>query len=59
MLLYYVSKDFSVENLRKTGLYGYIYDFELNSVDVFDSWCIDVDDVLDIHKYLMKNYDIK
>ena len=37
MLLYYVSKDFSVENLRKTGLYGYIYDFELNSVDVFDS----------------------
>ena len=36
MLLYYVSKDFSVENLRKTGLYGCIYDFELNSVDVFD-----------------------
>ena len=39
--------------MKKTGLYGYIYDF---SVD-YDS--IDVDDILDIHKYLMKKRDIK
>ena len=43
-----VSKDFSANNIKKTGFNGYIYDF---SVD-YDS--IDVDDILDIHKYLMK-----
>ena len=37
-----VSKDFSVGNMRKTGLHGYIYDF---SVD-YDS--IYFDDILDI-----------
>ena len=47
-----VSKDFSVNNVRKTGLYQYIYDF---SVD-YDS--IDVD-ILDIQKYLMKNHKRK
>ena len=39
--------------MKKTGLCGYIYDF---SVD-YDS--IDVDDILDIHKYLIKKRDIK
>ena len=41
--------------MKKTGLNGYVYDF---SVD-YDA--IAVDDVLDIHKYLMKEkqYDIK
>ena len=43
-----VSKDFSGYNMKKTGLSGYVYDF---SVD-YDA--ISVDDVLDIHKYLMK-----
>ena len=43
-----ISKDFSVDNMRKTGLYGNIYDF---SVDYDD---IAVDDILDTHKYLMK-----
>ena len=47
-----VSKDFSASNMKKTGFNGYIYDF---SVD-YDS--IDVDDILDIHKYLMKKNDI-
>ena len=47
-----VSKDFSASNMKKTGLTGHIYDF---SVD-YDS--IDVDDILDIHKYLMKKNDI-
>ena len=43
-----VSEDFSADIMKKTGLYGYVYDF---SVD-YDS--IDVDNILDIHKYLMK-----
>ena len=43
-----VAKDFSVDNIKKkTGLNGYVYDF---SVD-YDA--IAVDDILDIHKYLM------
>ena len=47
-----ISKDFSVGNLRKTGRNGYVYDF---SVD-YDA--IAVDDILDIHKYLMKKNNI-
>ena len=47
-----ISKDFSVDNMKKTGLNGYVYDF---SVD-YDS--IAVDDILDIHKYLMKENGI-
>ena len=49
-----ISKDFSVDNVgkkttKKTGLLnGYVYDF---SVD-YDA--IAVDDILDIHKYLME-----
>ena len=43
-----VSKDFSVDNIRKTGLHKQVHDF---SVD-YDS--IDVNDILDIHKYLVK-----
>ena len=42
-----VSKGFLTDNMRKTGLYGDVYDF---SVD-YDS--TDVADFLDIHKYLM------
>ena len=40
-----VSKDFSASNMKKTRFTGYIYDF---SVD-YDS--VDVDDILDIHKF--------
>ena len=47
-----VSKDFSEDNMKKTGFYGYVYNF---SVD-YDA--IAVNDVLDIHKYLMKKHDI-
>ena len=43
-----ISRDFSVDNMKKTRLNGYVYDF---SVD-YDA--IAVDDILDIHKYLMK-----
>ena len=47
-----ISKDWSVDNMKDTGLNGYVYDF---SVD-YDA--IAVDDILDIHNYLMKKNDI-
>ena len=47
-----ISKDFSVGNIKKTGLNGYVYDF---SVD-YDA--IAVEDILDIHKYLMEKNGI-
>ena len=47
-----ISKDFSVDNMKKTGLNGYVYDF---SVD-YDA--IAVGDILDIHKYLMEKNGI-
>ena len=43
-----ISKDWSVDNMKRTGFTGYVYDF---SVD-YDA--TDVDDIVDIHKYLMK-----
>ena len=43
-----ISKDWSTDNMKKTGFNGYFYDF---SVD-YDS--TDVDYIKDIHKYLMK-----
>ena len=46
-----VSRDFSVNNMKKTGFY--VYGF---SVD-YDA--IAVDDILDIHKDLMKKNNIK
>ena len=47
-----ISKDFSVDNIKKTGLNRYVCDF---SVD-YDA--IAVDDILDIHKYLMEKNNI-
>ena len=47
-----ISKDWSVDNMKKTGFTGYVYDF---SVDYNVS---DVDDIKDIHQYLMKKNDI-
>ena len=47
-----ISKDFSIDKMKKTGLSGYVYDF---SVDYDD---IGVDDILDIHKYLMEKNGI-
>ena len=43
-----ISGNWSVDNVKKTGLNGYVYDF---SVD-YDA--ITVDNILDIHKYLLK-----
>ena len=47
-----ISKDWSVDNMKKTGFDGYVYDF---SVD-YDA--TDVDDIVDIHNYLMKKNSI-
>ena len=47
-----ISKDWSADNMRKTGFAGYVYDFS----DDYDA--IAVDDIKDIHKYLMKKNDI-
>ena len=47
-----VSKDFSVDN-TKYEFFGYIYDFAVD----YDS--INIADILDIHKYLMKKAQYK
>ena len=47
-----ISKDWSVDNMKKTGFNDYVYDF---SVD-YNS--VAIDDIKDIHKYLMKKNDI-
>ena len=43
--------DWSVDNMKKTGFFGYVYDFST------DYDFIDVDDIKYIHKYLMKKND--
>ena len=43
-----ISIDWSLDNMKKTGFNGCVYDFSLD----YDA--TDVDDILDIHKYLMK-----
>ena len=47
-----ISKNWSVDNMKKTGLNGCVYDF---SVD-YDG--IGVADILDIHKCLMRKNEI-
>ena len=46
-----ISKTWTVDNMKKTGLNGYVYDFTV------DSGAIAADDILHIHNYLMKNND--
>ena len=43
-----ISKDFSVDGMKKTGLYGTVYEFSV------DYGAISVDNILNIHKYLTK-----
>ena len=47
-----ISYDFSVANMKKTGLYGNVYEFSA------DYGTISVDNILNIHKYLMKKHNI-
>ena len=43
-----ISKDWSADNMKKTGFNGYVYDFSID----YDA--TDVDDITDVHKYLLK-----
>ena len=45
-------KDWPVDNIKKTGLKGYVYNFSV------DYNAIVVSDILDIHKYLIKKNKI-
>ena len=47
-----ISQDFSLDKMKNTRLFGYVYNF---SVD-YDA--ILVDDILNIHKYLMTKHVI-
>ena len=47
-----ISKDWSIDNMKKTGLTEYVYDFSA------DYNAITIDDIKDIHNYLMKKNDI-
>ena len=47
-----ISKDWSIDNMKKTGFNEYVHDFSVKYV------ATDVDDIKDIHKYLMKKNDI-
>ena len=46
-----ISKDWAVDNMKRTGFTGYVYDFSV-------SYNIGVDNIKDIHKYLMKKNDM-
>ena len=47
-----ISKDWSVDSMKDTGLNGYVYDFS----DDYDVTA--VDDIKDIHKYLMRKNNL-
>ena len=43
-----ISKDWSIDNMKRTGYTGYVYDFSV------DYGAVTVNDIKNIHKYLMK-----
>ena len=47
-----ISKDWSLDNMKKTGFTGYVYDFSV------DYSVTDVDDIKDIHKYLVEKITV-
>ena len=48
-----IFKDWSTDNMKKTGLTGYVYDFSVDYNNV-----VTVDGIKDIHNYLMKKNNI-
>ena len=48
-----ISKDWLVDNMKRTGFIYYVYHFRV------DYNATDADDIKDIHKYLMTKNDIK
>ena len=49
LCLWNISKDWSVDNMKGTGFNGCVYDFSVGCK------AIAVNDILDIHNYLIKN----
>ena len=47
-----ISKNFTVDKMKKTVLNEYLYDFSLNCNTIY------VSDIIDNNKYLMKKYNI-
>ena len=47
-----ISKDWSIDNMKRTGFTGYVYNFSVSYND------IEVDNINNIHKYLIKKNDI-
>ena len=47
-----ISKDWSVDNMKKTEFNGYVFYFSV------DCYAVAVDDIKDIHKYLMKKNNL-
>ena len=47
-----ISKDWLIDNIKKTGFNGYVYGFSV------DYEATDVDDIKDIHKYLIRKNNI-
>ena len=47
-----ISKDWPVDNMKRKGCTGYLYDFSV------DYEAADVDDIKDIHKYLVNKNNI-
>ena len=47
-----ISKDWSIDNMKRTGFTDYVHDFSV------DCDAIAVDDIKHIHKYLMKKINI-
>ena len=43
-----ITKDWSIDNMKRTGFNDYVYNFSV------DYGAIAVNDILEIHKYLMK-----
>ena len=48
----HISKDWSTDNMKKTRFNAYVYDFSVDYASTV------VDDIKDIHKYLMKKNNI-
>ena len=47
-----ISKDWSADNMKDTGLNGYVYDFSVDYNDIAG------EDIKDIQKYLLKKNNI-
>ena len=47
-----ISKDWSIDNMKKAAFTGYVYDCSVHYE------ATDVDDIKDIHKYLLKKNNV-